>query len=507
MRKLALLCIVLAIAAAVAQEPQNSGADKLEDSECYECHKPGGPGGGRSALVEMFIVEVDEVYVTPGEPFDFNVTVTNTWYALEFDIQAELDLSRVSALSFAADIPPTSDSGGTEIPGATITDRDAKSAETTFEVPFGATDFVFSIQQDQTGDNAATLRAEMWAPGVPTDGPPSSQLSLPGSYVIRGSQEIADRDGTYTVRISRDGLLDDLNQLDAVQQTQSVTTRWNAWYNITDQKTQFVESPIELDGDHEDNLNFTSFGWKLYAETLPKEGESVDIEVELTAHYDHAASQSQFDTWRFGKSLRFPFTFPELVDGEELPDGFTIGNNETEKQPEIIAASETIPLARIGEILGYAGALLVISSLATGSILGRPLKWFFQLFFRKARKRIVYHNFTSHALVWVALAHLGLFLYEAQYHWTVGLFFGGISILMMFVLALTGIFQIPMIRGTNYWTWRIIHYGSAFILIFSVAAHILMDGIHFDFVQDEVANYYEWNDPIRETFGPSPVDS
>jgi hypothetical protein len=506
-RKLVLLCIVLAVAAAVAQEPQNEGVGELEGSECYKCHQSGGPGGGRSALVEMFIVEVDEVFVTPGEPFDFNVTVTNTWYALEFDIQAELDLSRVAALSFAADIPPKFDAGAAAIPGATFTDRGAKSAETTFEVPFGATDFVFEIKQDQSGDEAATLQAELWEPGASTDGPATKQLQLPGKFVIRGSETIANSDGLYTVRISRAALLDDRNELDAVQQPQSVSTAWSSWFNITDQTSQFVQSPIELDGDVKGNVNKTSFGWKLYAEKLPNDGQSVDIAVELTAHYNHAASQSQFDTWRFGKSLRFPFTFPELTDGDKPAGGFTIGNNETQKQPEIIATNENVPLARVGEILGYAGAMLVLSSLATGSILGRPMKWFMQLFFRKARKRIVYHNFTSQALLLVALAHLGLFLYEAQYHWTIGIFFGGISILMMLILGLTGIFQIPMIRGTNYWTWRIIHYGSAFILIFSVAAHILMDGIHFDFVQDEVANYYEWNDPIRDIFGPSPVES
>ncbi|MGB1697797.1 MAG: ferric reductase-like transmembrane domain-containing protein [Thermoplasmatota archaeon] len=503
MRTKLLLLLLLAIAFAVAQSPQNEGASNVKDSECYDCHQQGGSGGGRTALVEMFVVNVEEAAITPGEAFDFNVTVRNTWWAKEYDIHAELDVGRVPALAFAANEPPTSGAGAADIPGATVSDREAKSAETKFTVPVGATDFVFQATQDQPGDESATLTAELWAPGESTS-QAGTAISLPYHWTLRGSRTIADASGEYTLRITRAGLLDDLNELDQVQEEQSITTKWGAWYNVTDQPTQFLASADVLDGQEKSGLNHTTFSWRLYAEELPKEGQSVDVNVQLTGHYRHAASQSSFDTWRFEKSLKFPFTFPEPVEGEEPPDVFVIGNNETEAEPEVIV-SENIPLARFGEILGYTAAFLVVSSLTTGSIFGRPMKWFTQLFFRKARARIAYHNFTSQALLWVALAHLGLFLYEQQYHWSIGLFFGGISILLLFILALTGIFQVPIIRGMGYGGWKFIHYSSALLLIFSISAHILMDGIHFEFVQEEVAKYYEWNDPLREAFGPSPA--
>lgn len=501
MKKFAFLLILIAIAAGVAQQPQNNVATNEEESECWECHQPGGTGGGRTFLVKMFTVKVEEgLQVRTQEAFDFNVSIENTWWAEEYDMHATLDLTRVPSLSFAANNPPQSDQAAANIPPASLNDRESKQTDTSFSIPVGATEFKYKLTQTEGN---APLEATIWGPRD-DQREPGEAITLPYELTLRGSSTIAAAAGEYRIQIIRPGILDvapNLADMDAVQEEQSFRSQWGSWFNVTDETSQVITTDVRLDPETMGEKPSTTLSWQLYAQELPREGQSVDVHVSLTAHYDHASSQSGFDTWRFEREIKFPFTFPkEETNGTE--NVFVIGNSQDEAEPETIVANTATPLARYGEILGYTASFLVISSLVTGGIMGRPMKWWCNLFFRRARNRITYHNFTSNVLLWVAIAHLALFLYEVQYHWSIGLLFGGSSILLLLILALTGIFQVPMIRGTNYGFWKTIHYGTAFLLIFTISAHILLDGIHFESVQQIAEEQYGWKDPLRDMFGP-----
>jgi hypothetical protein len=222
----------------------------------------------------------------------------------------------------------------------------------------------------------------------------------------------------------------------------------------------------------------------------PAPGETVGLELLGHAHYDHQQKdRSDKDDADFSK----PYGVPILVSG----DGSQVTLSATAVAGPAPAVHNGATMATVAEAVGYATAFLFLSSTAAGGMFGKASRRWMNSLFGTARRRVAFHNFLSYGLLLAAAVHTALFLVEAAYAWTVGLLWGGLAVLCLLGLGVTGALQVPIIRRWSYATWRGWHYGLAVAALALSAAHMGLDGQHFADLQ----RLLHWRDPLGQALG------
>ncbi|HVM45110.1 MAG TPA: ferric reductase-like transmembrane domain-containing protein, partial [Candidatus Thermoplasmatota archaeon] len=133
---------------------------------------------------------------------------------------------------------------------------------------------------------------------------------------------------------------------------------------------------------------------------------------------------------------------------------------------------------RWGQVLGFAGAFLIIPSLVFGGTFGKSSVVTMNKWFGGPRRRVLFHNSMSFWLLGVALLHTLLFLYEAFWNWSHGLLWGGLALACMIGLGVTGATQRSFVARWGFNRWRFVHFAMGVLVVVFVLVHMLADGSH-----------------------------
>lgn len=484
-RRLAALAVVLVAAAAVAQQPPPDSATGLRESECFRCHETGGGSFGPPLVAMYVMLPPTNLSLALGEATPYAVEVRNVWTAELSQIHGLLDLAEAPSLGFASDLPPTSQSDRQSLPTA---GPDGREVSARLGVPEGATDVRVTVAPAD-GIVAPDLVLNVWPASFdPAQDPPFTiDARGPGGAEVlhvRGGDAVASLGtGAWTVQAQQP-----LSDLPAVFAPQDVALRIDTWSNVTGDRLVKTASPDILDGQDKSTPQNTTLTWRLRAERPPGPDERLLLTVNATAFYDHPGTTSGgIDEWVYTQSI--PIGVHEDLEAPDVPTVIDPGV----RQPDIDEDATAIPWDRIGEIIGYVSSFLYVLSMISGGVFGKRSRRSMNRVFKSAKRRVAFHNFVSYLLTFFALAHTVLFIVEPGFPWTLGIIWGGIALLAMFGLGVTGAIQVPMIRRWSYSTWRWTHLGLAIGALVFTIVHLLLDGANFT----EVAEAVGWQDPFQ----------
>jgi hypothetical protein len=143
----------------------------------------------------------------------------------------------------------------------------------------------------------------------------------------------------------------------------------------------------------------------------------------------------------------------------------------------------------LGEMTGFAAAGLLLPSLLLGGTYGKGSRRLFNNLLGGAKRRVMFHNLSSLALSLVALVHLLLFLLEIRYTLLMGVMWGGLGVLSLLVLGLTGYYQVPLIQRHGYKWWRFTHLTFGLLVVIFVGYHMIADGPDFFFLKERLPQW------------------
>lgn len=233
------------------------------------------------------------------------------------------------------------------------------------------------------------------------------------------------------------------------------------------------------------------FNFRLANVQAPGASESVRITVNTTVYHLHKTANGAIDWENITTELVIPVASDDNQGGSllQIQGGIVVKPN----------VQNGATASRISEAVGYASAFLLIGSNWSGGVFGQRSRQQLNRFFATARRRVAFHNFVSYGLTAAALAHMLIFLLRLSrdYQITLGLIWGGIAILAMFALGVTGALQIPMIRRWGYGNWQQVHFWLGIASVAFTVIHLLLDGANFTFVQEAL----HWHDPFAPAQG------
>lgn len=486
----ALLLVTVSLGAmmASAQRPVNDDPTNLKESECYLCHSTGGGSLGPPLPLLYLIHGPAELTIPVGGKEVLAVGVENAWVSELRDIVGVADLSNTPYLGFTSDKDPITETleGIIEVAQNPTAER---SARETFTVQPGASDLVVTLEHD--GSTNQALRGEfelrLWTPGQnPDRSAPFETIDTPndaGQYVyeVHGAKEITQLGvGEWTAEIAVPASTSSpLNTLDQPYLLTAFTD-----FRSTGETEEFSGTSEVLLSRVEEPSKLAYVEWTIAADGVPDEPTTLPVEIILVAHYAHGSTQiSQYDDWRFTKTIDL-MVLPD-------PDGDAVIIRANAVTPDPIPQA-AFAWDILSEILGYISAVLILASIYTGGMFGKASRRQLNAVFGTAKRRVAFHNFLSYAILAAAVIHMIIFLFEAGYDWTLGIIWGGIAILAMIGLGVTGALQVPMIRKWNYAVWRWSHFYLAIGSIVFTIVHILLDGAHFTGFQDSIG----WSNPF-----------
>ncbi len=485
-RPLALVGLLVAVAVlVVAQKGGEEGFIPEKQTSCWPCH-----AAWPTPLKSMYdILPPEEAGAPLGTPFEYTVRVRNPWLSDLVYFEPSLDLSDAPSLRFVSDQEPIEDRADGVIPVALGSAPDQPSrAFVSFFVPEGASSLAISLVPGNLDPNTGPDLTMRLYPGLSA---PEGEPTLVVDNVSRGGVETftvpdpaAFREqglayGNWTVE-AEFVLLDpdaDPPRFNVPQSQVPFEVDYQVGFELGDDPVQYLNRRATVDPD-----GSTLFKWHLQALAEPVAGEKVAVTVNATAYYKHNAGSSPDDYANFTKSMVVPVMARDGGAAIEPEGGIVVG------APPVIGVS----LFRISEAVGYASAFLLVASVWTGGMFGKASRRQLNRAFGSAKRRVAFHNFLSYGLTAAALAHLVVFLVENAFYWTLGLIWGGLALLAMLGLGVTGAFQVGIIRRWNYGTWRWTHYGLAVAAIVFTIVHLLLDGANFGAVQDALG----WHDPL-----------
>lgn len=509
-----LILLLLTVGVAIAQTADVPGPDEFRDSECYVCHVEGGGSKGPQAPDAFFLLVPPPALSLPLNEFVvFNAGIVNAWEAELMDLKATLDLTTAPSLELEAPVPPMDTETSVSLAGAVS--PDPRFLDQPFFIEEGATSWSLQVEPQSTGANAPDIRLELYGPGLtPGDGPATRSIDGAGAggletfNVIDAVTAETLGYGRWYVRIVAPGLVDE--PLPSTQDQAFVVRTHQGFERETDRI-----AIVYLDEVVEGNTRTQVHGAELPIEVMrtqaPGSGEYVTLTMEATAHYDHSRQTTNFDDWRFVQSLTIPIKIQAASNG-----GGTSSNETDAGGDVILEADDEVDVSSlvqgakpfegwdgIGEVVGYFTGFSILLSFYTGGVFGRWQKRIANATLGGTKKRIAFHNFTSYLVTLSALAHLVIMVIEPRFPWTIGWLLGGAAELTLAGLAVTGMFQIPIIRKSNFKTWKNLHQVFAWGTILAAVAHMLLDGTHYESIQTAV----NWSDPLRgvldETIGPA----
>jgi len=222
--------------------------------------------------------------------------------------------------------------------------------------------------------------------------------------------------------------------------------------------------------------------WTYFLRDYTHGNESIAVTVNATAHYQHPPNAARYDDWPYSQRIVIPLTL--------LP----IGGNLTLPSAPVTATNQTsgIPLAQWGEAVGYLGSFTLVVSMTSGGAFGNRTKTGLNKLYGEGKRRIAFHNVFSYGVITFAVAHMALFLIEAEYHWSVGLLWGAPAILFMLLLGVTGAFQGHIMRWWGSRAWTVIHASLSHLTILFTLVHMGLDGAHFTWIPKGL----HWTDPV-----------
>lgn len=483
---------VLAVAAA-AQQPPDANEHSVNGADCYGCHKVWSPVPMRTMFT---LAPADSEPAAVGDALEFGVEVQQAWLARPpwpklTQFEASVDLSAAPSLGFVSQVPPVlgvQRTGAIDPPERPI---DTASGFVLVEVPPGTSELVITLQGDSTDPLLGPDLAMVLHPGRLRPGSePYRNLTVNDAgrgqlerLVISGNANVSELGpGPWALQAILQPTESPAGR-DVQAEVRSVgfTVTLDAYRNTTGEarQTVVVERTVEAGGA-------TILPFQLRVLAPPAAGERVQVDVTSTAYYPHTTGGGRDDTGNITKRTSV---------GVVARDGGVVLETV---QPAGVVTTALFPWARLSEAVGYAAAFLLVSSIVSGGMFGAASRRGLNVFFGSAKRRVAFHNALSYLILVAATLHTVVFLVEANYAWTLGLIWGGIAILAMFGLGVTGAFQVAVIRRWGFGAWKWLHFGLAVAAIVFTIVHALLDGANFGAFQEAVG----WENPFpdaRET--------
>ncbi len=513
MKRAATVVVLLVAVVAAQAAPENSEATLAHESECFECHGTEGTNSGKGGgpamhtMFRMFMHEPPNLERGASTVLDFQI---RNWWTSELQgFDGYIDISNAPALSFEATKPPVHGSQPGELARyqeAAYFQGQERSARINVDIPTGGTDLDIHLAPAEGANADLILR--VWTPGQNPESSAPMERNLgaggePESVSIRGDPV---QGGRYVLEIAEiPDTFGGAPNFDAV----GFEVNWTLEYQfVAGATTRNGGTLVVLDGQEKSAPQSTRISWPVNVISNISEEQHVRVYMESVAYYDHPPQFRAIDEWLFWNEVEYYFTPQEdgtiaiervTPTGDRVTD-FLLGEgqvieltSEEDEGPVLVEDPDEQALDTVAEAIGYTAAFLLIVSLLTGGAFGNWSRRFQQiLLYRKAKKRVAFHNVVSYGLILTATIHMIIMLVEPRYPWSVGFFLGGTAIFGMYLTGFTGMFQRPMVRAMGHEQWRWIHYLS-FVLSFGGAiGHILLDGIHFADVQAAL----EWQDPV-----------
>lgn len=495
--RVGVLALVLAVAipaaTVFAQKGGEQGPIPERDTTCWPCHVAWAP-----PLKTFYnILPPVEAGAEVGQTFDFVVQLQNVWtpakdgpYILYYE--PALDLSNAPSLGFFSETPPLLETLVGSIPANPAAPTDPVSSFVTTVIPEGATRLSIVLAPDDVNPATGPDLVLRVYPGVtaPSGNPAftvdeggrgaSETVELQGAEAFRGAGY-----GNWTIEAQWKQVAVDATDpasligLPGVQQ-QGFSATVDAAVEDTGERIQVQPTRARVPKG-----GAALFDYQLRANAPPAEGEFVRLVVNATVFYEH--DDGSTDNYA-NVTKAYPADIPVASEGSRVVlrtefDSSTVVGGSIQNGATMDTASEAI---------GYGAAFLLISSIWTGGMFGKASRRQLNGVFGTAKRRVAFHNFLSYGLILFASVHTVLFIIEVAYHWTLGLIWGGLALLAMLLLGVTGAWQVQMIRRWNYAVWRWSHYGFAVVAIVFTLVHMALDGVHFGFVQE----YLGWDDPL-----------
>lgn len=425
---------------------------ELATAECYGHHKQ---EGFRS--MDLFPTVITEV--PKGQEFQFEMTIRNPWLHELHKTVGYVNISEAPGLTF----PGARDPATVTFDGAPQTGQGGTHP---IQVDANATELVVSLvgaTPDTPGpitdrftiaDYELTLESPDGSVKLKDDtrrapGAPNSPGRLQQDVRVEQSNLTQAGTGAWKAIVSYNGL----------QQTGSYKLTATVYYNLSVASELVVPGPALLMPGESSVVKFTIIAKDVESLQNMRYGGRGEAYHQ---HTDKAiGDEGDYDKWN---TVQFK-TGTTLQIGSAVID--TTG----------ISLLEPV-FRRWGQVLGFAGAFLIIPSLVFGGTFGKgtiePLnKWF-----GGARRRVLFHNSMSFWLLGIAVLHMFLFFYEAFWSWSHGLVWGGLALASMIGLGVTGATQRSFVARWGFTRWRFIHFAMGILVFAFVAIHMIADGSH-----------------------------
>lgn len=493
-----LVAILLGVAAAALAQPEPAAPFRpTKDSSCADakCHLNWTPPLRAMAIASPPATAPVDV----GAPFEFTVAFQQAWMPPNSPSEPRLvyaapslDISQAPSLRFA--------SGRDDIAGAAshhvIPVDAAKLHEpqgnlTRIEVPPGPSRIVWTVVPDDPGPAGPDLTLVATSPAgnvTLVDADPAAggteRLELAvddprlagGNWTVGARMLPAGRPGAVLPRVTDVGF----------------TLRLDADYGSDAQRLVSLPRTVSIPAG-----GTLAETFRLEFTQVPGPAEEVRIGLDMTAVFKHRTSGTD--------------------DVENIAmDPMVLAVRSVDGRPAILhtpqsAAARVVvvngpTMTTVSEAVGYASAFLFVTSIASGGVFGQASRRAMNRLFDSAKRRVAYHNFLSYGLTLAALVHMAIFLVpmvpgegglhrpSEQFQWSLGVVWGGLAMVGMLGLGLTGALQVPMIRRWSYPAWRRWHLASTVAAIAFTLLHMVFDGRNFGTAFPEVQRL--WRDPF-----------
>jgi hypothetical protein len=479
---------------AAAQEQGPPIPDGLEEkpirqTTCWTCH---GDNKWVPPLRDPFIaIEPPATTGAPvGTEFNWTVAFRMTWNPkpsvphLLFADPA-LDLTEAPSLRFGGGHPPVHEEMARSIAIDLQKPPNQRQENLTrLQVDPGVTELKWTVTpRDPRADIILLVRAPAGnqTEEVDASGPGGAEtITYTGEALAsRGSGNWTVGAGTFPIR----AVAPNPSNITAPQLARTdFTLRHDALYDTASLKVLSNPHQVYTPGG---GIVLQTWPVKCVAEPAP--GERVKVTFGNVMWYQHQPPVSGGDFAKTSDGLGVNAT----MEGDRCVLVFEPQGVVVRPKP-----AEGVTVTRFSEVLGYASAFLLLSSIVSGGMLGQASRRGLNRIFDSAKRRVAYHNFLSYGLTAAALLHMVLFLVplvpgncagpaglcrpSEEFWWSTGLlWFGGPAILAMAGLGVTGFLQVPMIRRWSYPTWKWWHYGLTVATIVFTVMHMLIDGQNF----------------------------
>lgn len=439
---------------------------ELSDAECYGHHKQ---EGFRSFDLYPVLVQT----VPKGQDFAFQMTIRNPWLHEVRDLYGYVDVSNAPGIALEGGKDPveepmtgqTIDAGPQSVQQYTTRTYDIMVEENATEVyvrVMGSrgTQVPLPTLRDKAADYDLTLTSPDGATVVLTGPDPSpldeSMAASTGPFTydeeIRVNQRnlTAGGTGAWQLTVAYRGF-DSTGNFDLFT---------GVYYNVTgillmpgpavlqpNEKYDFTFNLKVKDVEGLQSMRYGGLGLAYH--------EHTDRNIGDEGNYDKWSTM-QFET---GATLTLQSGGPQVAVG---PGADTLGP----------------VFRRWGQVLGFAGAFLIIPSLVFGGTFGKASVVSMNKWFGGPRRRVLFHNSMSFWLLAIAVLHTFLFLYEAFWNWSHGLVWGGLALACMIGLGVTGATQRAFVARWGFNRWRFVHFAMGILVAVFVIVHILADGSH-----------------------------